>query len=80
MGIIKKKIPLIPPLFYGNEYVTDFKKKAELFDSFVVKKCSLISNSSDLPPNLLFTTEKRLDTLNFSDNDIEKIIQNLDPN
>ena len=22
-----KKIPLIPPLFHGNEYVTDFKKK-----------------------------------------------------
>ena len=26
-----KKIPLIPALFHGNEYLTDFKKKAELF-------------------------------------------------
>ena len=74
-----KKIPLTPPLFHGNEYVTDFKKKAELFNSFFAKQCSLISNSSELPLNLHYTTEKRFNTLNFSNNDIEKIIQNLDP-
>ena len=73
-----KKIPLIPPLFHENEYVTDFKKNAELFNSFFAKQCSLISNSSELPLNLHFTTEKHLDTLNFSNNDIEKIIRNLD--
>ena len=39
----------------------------------------LLSNS-ELPLNLHFTTEKRFDTLNFSNNDIEKIIQNLDSN
>ena len=85
MGIIKKvlnnkKIPFIPPLFHGNEYVTDFKKKGELFNSFFVKQCSLISNTSELPLNLHFTTEKRLDMLNFFGNSIEKIIQNFDPN
>ena len=26
-----KKIPCIPPLFHQGKYVTDFKKKAELF-------------------------------------------------
>ena len=57
-----KKIPLIPPLLHGNEYVTDFKKKAELFNSFFAKQCSLISNSSELPLNLHYTTEKRLNT------------------
>ena len=75
-----KKIPLSPALFQENEYVTDFKKKAELFNSFFAKQCSLISNSSELPLNLHYTTEKRLNTLNFSNNDTEKIIQNLDPN
>ena len=75
-----KKLPLIPPLFHGNEYVTDFKKKAELFNSFFAKQCSLISNGSELPLNLDYTTEKCLDNLNFSYNDIEKTIQNLDPN
>ena len=74
-----KKIPLIPPLFHVNEYVTDFKKKAKLFDSFFAKQFSLISNGSELSQPS-FTTEKRLDTLNFFNNDIEMIIQNLDPN
>ena len=69
----KRTIPLIPPLFQGNEYVTDFKEKAELLNSFFEKQCSLISNSSELPPN--FTIEKRLDTIGFSNNVIEKIIQ-----
>ena len=40
----------------------------------------MISNSSDPPLNLHYIIEKRLNTLNFSNNDIEKIIQNLDPN
>ena len=75
-----KRITLIPPPFHGNEYVTDFKKKAELFYSFFAKQCSSISNSSELPLNLHYTTEKHLNTLNFSNNDIEKIIQNSDPN
>ena len=68
-----KKIPLIPPYFHGNEYVTDFKKKAELFNPFFEEQSSFISNSSEPPLNLHFTTEKRLDTLNFSNNDIEML-------
>ena len=72
-----KKIPLMPPLFHGNEYVTDFKKKSELFNSFFAKQCSLINSIIELPLNLHFTTEKRLDTLNFCNNDIENIIQDF---
>ena len=63
-----KEVPLILLIFHENEY----KKEAELFNSFFAKQCSLISNSSELPPNLHFTTEKPLDTLNSSNNDIEK--------
>ena len=72
-----KKISLIPPLFRNNEYVTDFKEKAALFNSFIAKQCYLISKISDLPLNLHYATENILDTLNFSNNDIGKFIQNL---
>ena len=72
-----KKIPLVPPFFHENEYVTDFKKKSELFNFFFEKQCSLINSSIELPLKLHFTTEKRLDTLNFANNDIEKIMQNF---
>ena len=37
-----KGIPLIPPIFYGNKYLIDFKKKAELFNYFFAKQCLLI--------------------------------------
>ena len=30
-----KKIPIIPPLYHKNEFVIGFKKKAELFNSFL---------------------------------------------
>ena len=32
----KKKIPLIPPLFYENGFITDFKEKTELFNTFLL--------------------------------------------
>ena len=46
-----KKVPIIPSLFHENEFVTDFEKKAELFNSFFAKQCSLISNDCRLPPD-----------------------------
>ena len=32
-----KKIPCISPIFHDNKYVTDFSKKADLFNSFFCK-------------------------------------------
>ena len=75
-----RKIPVIPPLFHNNKFVTDFKEKAELFNSFFAKQCSLIKNDSKLPPRLRFLTDKRLSTIKFVDTDILKIIRNLNPN
>ena len=75
-----RKIPVIPPLFHSNKFVTDFKEKAELFNSFFAKQCSLIKNDSKLPPRLHFLTDKRLSMVKFVNTDILKIIQNLNPN
>ena len=33
-----EKLPCIPPLFHHNKNVTDFKKKAELFNRFFAKR------------------------------------------
>ena len=75
-----KKIPLIPPLFQENRFITDFKEKAELFNSFFAKQCSLIRNDSELLTSLTFYTNNRLSTVSFSHEDVGKIIQNLNPN
>ena len=45
-----------------------------------MKQCSLINNGSELPLNLYYRAELRLDTRNFFNKDIGKIMQNLDPN
>ena len=43
MFLNNKKIPIIPPLFYENRFVTDFAKQAELFNSlFAKQKLALI--------------------------------------
>ena len=74
------KIPLIPPLFRENRFITDFKEKAELFNSFLAKQCSLIRNDSELPTSLTFHTDNSLSTASFSHKNVGKIIQNLNPN
>ena len=75
-----KKIPCIPPLLQDNKYVTDFKKKAELFNLFFAKQCSIIDNSSELPSNFLKKTDKSIFAITFTCNDIATLIKNLDPN
>ena len=78
--LIGKKIPCIPPLLENNEYITDFKKKAELFNSFFANQCSLINNNSQLPPTLSYKTNEKLSSTKINDDDILKIIAKLDPN
>ena len=75
-----KKIPLIQTLLHENKFVTDFKEKAKPFNAFFAKQCSLIKNSSKFPLHLHYLTDYRLSSVSFSQDDIAKIIQNLDPN
>ena len=79
-SISNRKIPAIPPLFHDNKCVTDFKEKAERFNYFFAKQCSLIKNDSKLPPRLHLLTDKSLSKVKFVNTDILKIIQNLNPN
>ena len=37
-----KKTLFIPPFFHENRFITDFKEKAELFNSFFSSQCSLL--------------------------------------
>ena len=48
-----KKIPLIPSLLHENKLVTDFREKAEIFNSYFVKQCSLINSDSSLPCEII---------------------------
>ena len=53
-NIVKQqKISLYFSFIQDNKYVTDFNKKAELFNLLFTKQCSIIENSSELPLNFL---------------------------
>ena len=69
-----KKIPLNP------HFITVFKEKTELFNSFFAKQCLLIRNDRELPTSLTFYANIRLSTVGFSHENFGKIIQNLNPN
>ena len=80
MFLNNNKIPCIPSLSHQNKYVTDFKEKAEIFNSFFPEQCSFLNNSNKLLSAFLKRTEKVISSISLSSNDIAKIIWDLDPN
>ena len=75
-----KIIPCISPLLHDDKFITNFKEKADIFNDFFAKQCSLIKTNSNFPSVLSNKTQKLLSTIHFTSNDILKIIKNLDPN
>ena len=75
-----KKIPVIPSIFHDNKYITDFKQKAEIFNSHFSKQCSPLINNSKILSECSRKSNESLSSITFEINDIEKIIKNLDPN
>ena len=74
-----KKIPCIPPIYHNNNYISDFKGKAQIFNNFFAKQCALVENTSKLPTDSFKRTNKLLSIILFKD-DIAEIIKNLNPN
>ena len=75
-----KKVPCIPPIFHDNKFITDFSKKADLFNSLFAKQCSIIENNSVLPSSTNPITDQYLANIEFTKDDIKVIICKLDPN
>ena len=75
----KRKIPQIPPLYNNDSFVTNFSDKAELFNKFFAKQCTLINTPSILPP-FSYVTHHRLNTVDFVPEKVASIIKSLNPN
>ena len=75
--LIKKTIPCIIPLFHNNTFISKFRDKAELFNTFFADQCTLINNSSEIPATLNIKATK---TIPVTGADITKIIKNLNQN
>ena len=74
-----KKIPSVTPLFVNGEMISNFSKKAELFNKFFAPQCMPLSNTSTLPP-LTIRTDKRLSSLKINEDDILFITKSLNSN
>ena len=75
-----KKIPCIPPLLHQDKFIINFKEKDEMFNNIFTDQCSILRNKNELPAALSKKMHESLKTIDFSINDILKIIRNLDPN
>ena len=78
-----KRGPCIHPILHVNKVMTNFREKAELFNSYFANQCILITNTSELPTNCESLTDKSLSNISFTDNDLNhvgKIIKGLDSN
>ena len=58
------KIPLIPPLLVGNQFVTDFLVKWNLFSYYFSQQCATEDKGSSILPNITFETVQKLLRLN----------------
>ena len=63
----------------NGEMISNFSKKAELFNKFFTSQCTPLSNTSTLPP-LTIRTDRRLSSLKINEDDILSIIKSLNSN
>ena len=75
-----KKTSRIPSIFHENNFLTDFRENAEVFDSPFAMEISLVNSDSTLPSEIMKKTDNSLYSVRFPTEDISKIINNLDPN
>ena len=74
-----EKMPCNPPIYYNN-YITDFKEKAETFNSFFAKQCTIVKSTSQLSTDSFKKTNNCLSAVHFTKDNTAKIIKNRDPN
>ena len=77
--LYNKKVPTIPPLLVDGKLVSDFCKKANIFNNFFVSICTPIDNIGCLP-SFSYRTGSKIKSLHVIENDILAIIKTLDPN
>ena len=72
-----KKIPLTPPLLIDKKFVTDIRIKSNIFNMFFTEQCTSLKNDSVLPSIQEFLTQEKLCSLDFSNDEILKLIRSL---
>ena len=66
-----KKIPVIPPLFHNNNFISILKKKANFSNEHFSEQCSLIQNDSTIPSAFAPLIRNLLSSFQFPGNDVK---------
>ena len=77
--VYNKKLPTTPPLLVDGKMLSDFCKKANVFNNFFASICTPIDNASCLP-FFSYRAGNRIKSFEVTENDILVIIKTLDPN
>ena len=77
--LYNKKLPTIPPLLVDSKLVSDFCKRANIFNSFFASICTPIDNASCLP-FFSYNTGSRIKSFHVTEMDILAITKTLYPN
>ena len=72
--LYNKKLVTTPPLLVDDKMVSDFCKKANIFNNFFVFICTPIDNTSCLP-SFSYRTGSRIKSFQVTENDILAIIK-----
>ena len=75
-----RTVLLTPLLVINNKLEADFKRKADHFNNLFASKCTSLKNDSVLPTFLEHESEASFSKINFSDDQILKILMALDIN
>ena len=68
----------MPPIIINDKLISDYKEKTNHFNKFFTSHCTSIASDSQIPGSVVFNTEVRFSFITCEDNDILKIIRNLD--
>ena len=72
-----KKVPIIPPLLINNKLESDFKIKANYFNSFFASKYTPLINNSTIPNSLKYVSTARLSSFCVNEEVVLEIINAL---
>ena len=75
----KSRAPKIPPVLHLGNFVLNCKDKAKIFNDHFAKQCTLLINDC-IMPNFQYLTDKRIETIPLTDENIFSLIWNLNPN
>ena len=73
-------VPVILPSLINNEFISNFKTKANYFNRFFNQQCTAISTDSSIPSSVNLATNETVTKINFEKQLISKLIVSLNPN